>query len=118
MSENIGNRYSCMVGNSNPSVIESVQSMNGKFHASNGDRSLWISDAQCPELRIDLDETVWKPDGSGLDKSDLMRGHLFDELRYLVQARYPINAKHRGGTFTNARTEDEFDRILPAFGRG
>jgi len=75
-------------------------------------------DAHCPELRIDLDETVWKHDGSGLDKADLMRGHLFDELRYVVQARYPINAKHRGGTFTKARTEDEFDRVLPAFGRG
>jgi hypothetical protein len=72
MSENLGNRYSSMVGSSNPSVIESVQSMNGKFHASNGDRSLWISDSHCPELCIDLDETVWKPDGSGLDKSDLM----------------------------------------------
>jgi hypothetical protein len=47
-----------------------------------------------------------------------MRGHLFDELRYVVQARYPINAKHRGGTFTKARTEDELDRVLPAFGRG
>jgi hypothetical protein len=92
--------------------------MNGKFHASNGDRSLWISDQHCPELRIDLDETVWKPDGSGLDKSDLMRGHLFDELRYVVQARYPINAKHRAGTFAKARSEDEFDTVLPAFGRG
>jgi hypothetical protein len=61
---------------------------------------------------------MWKPDGSALDKSDLMRGHLFDELRYVVQARYPINANHRGGTFTKARTEDEFDRVLPAFGRG
>jgi hypothetical protein len=40
------------------------QSMNGKFQASNGDRSLWISDSHCPELCIDLDETVWKPDGS------------------------------------------------------
>jgi hypothetical protein len=119
MSENLGNRYSCMVGSSNPSVIESVQSMNGKLHASNGDRSLWISDAHCPELCIDLDETVWKHDGSGLDKSDLMRGHLFDELRYVVQARYPINAKHRGGMPTKpVRTGDEFDRVLPAFGRG
>jgi hypothetical protein len=93
--------------------------MNGKFHASNGDRSLWISDTHCPELRIDLDETVWKPDGSGLDKSDLMRGHLFDELRYVVQARYPINAKYRGGMPTKpVRTEDEFETVLPAFGHG
>jgi hypothetical protein len=118
MTEDMGNRYTCMVGDSNPSVIESVQSMNGKFHASNGDRSLWISDTHCPELRIDLDETVWKHDGSGLDKSDLMRGHLF-ELRYVVQARYPINAKHRGGMPTKpVRTEDEFETVLPAFGRG
>jgi hypothetical protein len=58
MAENLGGRYDCMVGNSNPSVIESVQSMNGKFHASNGDRSLWVSDAHCPELCVDLDETV------------------------------------------------------------
>ena len=118
MSENLGARYQTMVGSVNPSVMDSMQCVNGKFHASNGDRSLWISDAHCPELCIDLDETVWKPDGSELDKSNLMRGHLFDELRYVVQARYPINAKHRGGTFTKARTEDEFDRVLPAFGRG
>lgn len=41
-----------------------------------------------------------------------------DELRYVVQARYPVSAKHRGGTFTKARTEDQFDVVLPAFGRG
>jgi hypothetical protein len=35
--------------------------------------SCWISDAHCPELCIDLDETVWKPDGSGLEKSALVR---------------------------------------------
>jgi hypothetical protein len=67
---------------------------------------------------IDLDETVWKPDGSVLDKSDLMRGHLFDELRYVVQARYPINAKHRGGTLTKTRTEDEFDMVMPGVRSG
>jgi hypothetical protein len=49
----------------------------------------------------------------------LMRGQLFDELRYVVQARYPINAKHRGGMPTRATpAEDEFETLLPAFGRG
>jgi hypothetical protein len=47
-----------------------------------------------------------------------LRGHLFDELRYVVQARYPINAKHRAGTFTKARTEDEFDFVLPSLRHG
>ena len=37
MTENLGRRYDCLVGNSNPSVIESEQSMNGKFYASKGD---------------------------------------------------------------------------------
>jgi hypothetical protein len=56
---------------------------------------------------------------AGLDRLvSLAFSELFDELRYVVQARYPINAKHRGGTPTKARPEDEYDRVLPAFGRG
>jgi hypothetical protein len=47
-----------------------------------------------------------------------MRGHLFDELRYVVHSRYPINVKHRGGKSTKVRPEDDFDMVLPALGRG
>jgi hypothetical protein len=62
----------------------------------------------------DLDEMAWKQDGSGLDKSDLMRGNLFDELRYVIQARYPINARYGGGMPTKvAATQDEIDRMFP-----
>lgn len=70
-------------GESNPSVLDSVNSVNIRFRRDavkiNGDR--------CPELLRDLETLKWK--GDKIDKTDLMRSHLADCLRYLIDAIWP-----------------------------
>jgi hypothetical protein len=69
--------------------------------------------------RIDLDETIWKAGGSGLDKSDLMREHLFDELRYVVQARFSDQREaSRPNVYDGEDRRRARNRVLPALGRG
>lgn len=69
-------------GASNPGVLDTVISVNSLFRA---DRLLILL-PYCPELVKDLEQMRWK--GDQLDKSDLMRSHEVDCLRYLVHTLF------------------------------
>jgi hypothetical protein len=71
---------------SNPSVQDSVNALNASFHH---DR-LFLSDT-CDELIADLESLKWIEGKAEIDKkTDLMRSHLADTLRYLNWDIYPL----------------------------
>ena len=70
----------------NPSVQDSVNALNASFHH---DR-LFLSDI-CDELIADLESLKWLEGRPEIDKkTDLMRSHLADTLRYLNWDIYPL----------------------------
>ncbi len=81
-------------GDANPRVRDTVISVNYLFKVGR----LYILLSQCPELVKDMEQLVWK--GDEIDKSDLMRSHEGDNLRYLVHTLYSykqqIATKGRG----------------------
>jgi hypothetical protein len=72
------------VPKSNPAVRERVQCMNSKLKNASGEIHMQIS-PRCKELVKDLDEVVYKPESTVIDKErDPKRTHLSDALGYLV----------------------------------
>jgi phage terminase large subunit-like protein len=70
-------------GASNPAVLDTTISLNNLFRSD----KLFILLPTCPELVKDLEQLRWK--GDQIDKSDLMRSHCFDCLRYLSHTLFP-----------------------------
>jgi hypothetical protein len=72
------------VPKSNPAVRERVQVVNSKLKNAAGEIHMQIS-PRCKELVKDLDEVVYKPESTVIDKErDPKRTHLSDALGYLV----------------------------------
>jgi len=78
-------------GESNPNVLDTTISINALFMAER----LYVLVNRCPELLKDLEQMVWKDDQ--LDKSDLMRSHLCDTLRYLANTLFPYRTQGAKG---------------------
>ena len=70
-------------GRSNPSVQDSINSVKIAFKQG----KVFINGESCPELIKDLESLKWK--GNDIDKKDLLRSHLADELRYMVDTLWP-----------------------------
>lgn len=79
-----GLSYSSRVPTVNPPIIDTVNTTNSLLYHGH----LTI-DEHCEELIIDL-ETVELDGKGGLDKSDVMRCQVVDDLRYLCHALMPI----------------------------
>lgn len=74
----------CRVPKANPAVRERVLVVNAKLRSANGQVYLRVS-PKCKELIKDLDEVVYKPDSTVIDKErDTKRTHLSDALGYLL----------------------------------
>ncbi len=78
--------------NANPSVIDTVNAVNALFNQNR----LYI-DRSCKETIKDLEFLVWKEGAKPpkIDKSNSMRSHTADIVRYLVYGLFPINAPTR-----------------------
>ena len=70
-------------GRANPSVQDSINSVKIAFRQG----KIFINGEACPELIKDLETLKWK--GNDIDKKDLLRSHLADELRYMVDMLWP-----------------------------
>lgn len=71
---------------SNPSVQDSINALNATFYHNR----LFLSDT-CDELIADLESLKWIEGKAEIDKkTDLMRSHLADTLRYLNWDIYPL----------------------------
>jgi hypothetical protein len=71
---------------SNPSVQDSINALNATFYHNR----LFLSDT-CDELIADLESLKWIEGKPEIDKkTDLMRSHLADTLRYLNWDIYPL----------------------------
>ena len=69
---------------SNPSVRERIALVNAKLFSA-GEEVQLVVDPRCKELIVDLEEVVYKPETSIIDKEkDHRRTHLSDALGYLV----------------------------------
>jgi len=80
-------------GKVNPSVQDSINSVKLAFRND----KVFINGDTCPELIKDLETLQWR--GNDIDKRDLLRSHLADELRYLVDTLWPYRgtkAQQRG----------------------
>lgn len=73
---------------SNPNILDSVNAVNTAF----SNKNLFIS-RDCIELVKDLEFLSWK--NEGIDKSDLMRSHLADALRYLINDIMPYKLRFK-----------------------
>jgi hypothetical protein len=72
------------VPGANPLVRDRVLMMNAQLRTANGDIRLLVS-PKCTELIKDLEEVVFKPGTTAIDKDrDSKRTHLSDALGYLV----------------------------------
>jgi hypothetical protein len=69
----------------NPSVMDSINALNvSLFH-----QKLFLSD-DCDELTTDLETLRWIEGKAEIDKTDILRSHLADTLRYLNWDIYPL----------------------------
>jgi hypothetical protein len=84
-----GFRFESQFGSVNPSIIDSVNALNASFLHSR----IFVSD-ECDELIADMEFLRWVDGKSEIDKkSDILRSHLADCLRYLNWDIYPLGAK-------------------------
>jgi hypothetical protein len=80
------------VPKSNPAVRDRVLMVNAKLRSASGEVQMRVA-PQCRELIRDLEEVVWKPGTTHIDKDrDPKRTHLSDALGYLVwqETRTPV----------------------------
>ncbi|NER93619.1 MAG: hypothetical protein F6J86_07235 [Symploca sp. SIO1B1] len=84
-----GLRWLQQWGSSNPSVTDSIHSCNALFHQNR----VFIH-PDCKELVKDLESLKFDKNGN-IDKSDLMRSHLGDCLRYMLHTLFPLPDAHR-----------------------
>lgn len=81
----------------NPHVKDRVHSMNHMLEDGDNVPHLFI-DEGCFELRRDLEQLVWKDDGSDIDKrKDPARSHVSDSLGYFIHHDYPYGGGKRFG---------------------
>ncbi|MEM9949486.1 MAG: terminase family protein [Cyanobacteria bacterium P01_D01_bin.36] len=83
-------------GESNPPVKDSINSVKIAFKSG----KVFINGDTCSELIKDLESLKWKNDE--IDKSDGMRSHLADELRYMVDRIWPYRGTRTKSTRQNA----------------
>jgi hypothetical protein len=82
---------------SNPNVIDSINSLNIAFKQD----WIYINGDDCPELVKDL-ETLKRAKDGGIDKTDPMRSHVQDELRYFVDTNRPYRGVAKDRTARSA----------------
>lgn len=92
LKENLGAKFRNRIKKSNPSVIHRLHAVKAMLRSASGRVRLFISPL-CEELIADFDEVTMKPNGVELDKSNIARTHLSDELGYWCSADYPPRAQ-------------------------
>lgn len=86
-----GLAFTMRVPKANPSIVDSVNGLKVRFAAN----KVYIADCQ-KELLKDLESVRWDSKKPGqIDKSDAMRSHLLDGLRYLAWVLYPYRGADR-----------------------
>lgn len=79
-------KFSARCGLSNPSVVDSVNSVNCALMAE----KIWVG-VNCKELIKDFESLAWDDKGGIDKKTDPMRSHVSDCLRYFVHGKLPYN---------------------------
>ena len=79
---------------SNPAVKDRVNAVNSKCRDANGEFHLFVNPRTCPELKTDLERTVWKPGSTAtLDEGPAReRTHASDSIGYPIHAMTPIKS--------------------------
>ena len=75
-----------------PPIIDSVNSVNARMLNAAGDVRFAINAKAAPQTVRDLESVAWHEDKStrDIDKSDLLRTHWSDALRYYIHEKHPI----------------------------
>ena len=93
--------FKLRVNNTNPSVIDRINSTNARFTDSTGQHNLFI-DPRCRQLREALIKHAYK-EGTRIPEKDKGYDHITDALSYSVYQLYPIT-KHVSGNRPGRRT--------------
>ena len=88
--------FKLRVNNTNPSVIDRINSTNARFTNSQGQHHLYI-DPRCRQLREALIKHSYK-DGSRIPEKDKGYDHITDALSYSVYQLFPIGRNYTGST--------------------
>ena len=80
--------------NRNPSIIDSIASVNSRFRTTSGDIKLTIS-PKCTRLRECLIKHTFKP-GTRIPDKDSGFDHMTDSGRYLVHGMFPLKQDFQG----------------------
>jgi len=82
----------------NPPVKDRVNVVNSALRAADGSINFTYNPETCPELRLDLERTIWKQgaEGAVIDKSDPERTHASDAAGYPV-AYYSTQLRPKPG---------------------
>lgn len=80
-----------------PTIIESVNSVNGLLLNANGKSRVRVH-PRCVKLVKDFEQVRFKPGTSDIDKSDKfkMHTHVSDAFRYLVHQEFPVTSRKVG----------------------
>lgn len=85
-------RFDCIfdVPTANPPEVDRVNAVNARFKSAEGKVRAAVDPARCPNLRRDLERTVWMKGVRKIDKSDPDKTHWTDALGYDLATRFPI----------------------------
>jgi Terminase large subunit, T4likevirus-type, N-terminal len=102
--------FQSIVPKANPDIHDSVNGLKLKF----GKDEIFVNGDTMPELVKDLESVRWdlKKDGQ-IDKSDPMRTHLLDGLRYLIWQRYPYKSLDRAKDPARERGRSQRQQKIP-----
>jgi len=88
--------FKLRVNNTNPSVIDRINSTNARFTNSSGEHHLYV-DPRCRQLREALIKHSYK-DNSRIPEKDKGYDHITDALSYSVYQLFPIGRNYTGST--------------------
>jgi hypothetical protein len=88
--------FKLRVNNTNPSVIDRINSTNARFTNSSGEHHLYV-DPRCRQLREALIKHSYK-ENSRIPEKDKGYDHITDALSYSVYQLYPIGRNYTGST--------------------
>lgn len=79
---------------SNPPVKDRVNTVNAHWKAANGNIRMWLHPDNCPKLKRDCEQVVWKKGAEAIldQTTDTTLTHISDAIGYPVHVLSPIEA--------------------------
>lgn len=96
------NGFRIQAGKTNPSISDSIASVNALLKNGDGERKLTF-DPQCRNIRQSLLKYVYK-EGTRIPLKDDVHDHHCDHIRYLVHGVFPMNRVNSQGKVSRYRT--------------